>query len=216
MQRKLVRYLNFPPSQVAFLIVNSVWVLTIYTRGFPSWLSGKESACQCRRWGFNLWVGKIPWRRKWELTPVFLPGKFHGQRSLVGYSPWGPRIGHNWTTKQQQCIPWASLGTLTSKTCAHGFPGGSDGKRSACNAGDQGSIPGSGRSPGEGNGNPLQYSCLENLMGRGALQATIYGVAKSQTWLSDSHRHTDMTEWLTHTHLGNSSHFLFCDFILSA
>ena len=49
-----------------------------------------------------------------------------------------------------------------------GFPGGSDGKASACNAGDLGSIPESGRSPGEGNGNPLQYSCLENSMDRGA------------------------------------------------
>ena len=49
-----------------------------------------------------------------------------------------------------------------------GFPGGSDGKESTCNMGDLGSIPGSGRSPGEGNGNPLQYSCLENLMERGA------------------------------------------------
>ena len=44
---------------------------------------------QCRRPGFNPWVGKIPWRRKWQPTPVFLPGEFHGQRSLVGYSPWG-------------------------------------------------------------------------------------------------------------------------------
>ena len=49
-----------------------------------------------------------------------------------------------------------------------GFPGGSDSKESACNAGDLGLIPGSGRSPGEGNGNPLQYSCLENCMDRGA------------------------------------------------
>ena len=59
------------------------------TQGLPSWCSAKESACQCRRCGFNLWVGKIPWRRKWQPTPVLLPGKFHGQRSLVGYSPWG-------------------------------------------------------------------------------------------------------------------------------
>ena len=57
------------------------------------------------------------------------------------------------------------------------FPGGSDGKVSACNAGDLGSIPGSGRSPGEGNGNPLQYSCLENPMEGGALQATVHGIA---------------------------------------
>ena len=62
-----------------------------------------------------------------------------------------------------------------------GFPGGSDGKASACNAGDPGSIPGSRRSPGEGNGNPLQYSCLENSMDRGAWWSTVCGVAKSQT-----------------------------------
>ena len=59
-----------------------------------------------------------------------------------------------------------------------GFPGGSDGKESACNAGDQGLIPGSGRSPGEGNGNPLQYSRLENPMDRGTRQATVHGVTK--------------------------------------
>ena len=52
-------------------------------------LSGKESACQFRRLGFDPWVGEIPWRRKWQPTPVFMPGKSHGQRSLVGYSPWG-------------------------------------------------------------------------------------------------------------------------------
>ena len=60
-------------------------------------------------------------------------------------------------------------------------PGELDGKESVCNAGDLGSIPGSGRSPREGNGNPLQYSCLENPMFRGAWQATVHGVAKSQT-----------------------------------
>ena len=54
-----------------------------------------------------------------------------------------------------------------------GFPGGSDGKESTCNAGDSGKIPGSGRSPGEGNGKPLQYSCLENSMDIGAWQATV-------------------------------------------
>ena len=66
-----------------------------------------------------------------------------------------------------------------------GFPGDSDGKESACNVGDPGSIPGLGRSPGEGNGNPLQYSCLENPMDRGAWRAAVHGVAKSQTQLSN-------------------------------
>ena len=58
--------------------------------GLPWWLSSKESACQCgrhMRHGFDPWVRKIPWRRKWQPTSVFLPGKPHGQRSLVGYSP---------------------------------------------------------------------------------------------------------------------------------
>ena len=65
------------------------------------------------------------------------------------------------------------------------FPGGSDVKASAYNAGDPGSIPGSGKSSGEGNGNPLQYSCLENPMDGGAWWATVHGVAKSRTGLSD-------------------------------
>ena len=62
-----------------------------------------------------------------------------------------------------------------------GFPGDSDGKQSTSNAGDPGSIPGLGRYPKEGNGNPCQYSCLKNPMDSGAWQATVHGVAKSQT-----------------------------------
>ena len=63
--------------------------------------------------------------------------------------------------------------------------GGSDDKESACSAGDQGLILGSGRFPGEGNGYPLEYSCLENPTDWGAQQATVHGVTKSWTWLSD-------------------------------
>ena len=66
-----------------------------------------------------------------------------------------------------------------------GFPGGSDGKESICNAEGLGSIPELGRSPGEGNGYPLQYSCLENPLDRGAWWATVHGVTKSQTQLSN-------------------------------
>ena len=57
----------------------------------------KETACQyrsCKRHGFDPYVRKIPWRRKWQSTPVFLPGKFHGQRSLVSYTPWGHKESH--------------------------------------------------------------------------------------------------------------------------
>ena len=83
------------------------------------------------------------------------------------------------------------LGTLVSNQymldtiIITGFLGSSDGKASDCNAGDPGSIPGSERSPGEGNDNPLQYSCLENPMDLGAWQATVHGVAKSSTGLSN-------------------------------
>ena len=67
----------------------------------PWWLSGKESTCQCRRRGFNPWVRKFPWRRKWQPTPTFLPGKFHGQRTVVVYSSWGCKRGrHDLATKQ--------------------------------------------------------------------------------------------------------------------
>ena len=66
-----------------------------------------------------------------------------------------------------------------------GFPGGTNGRESACNAGDVGWIPGLGTSPGGGHGNSLQYSCLGNSMDRGAWWATVHGVTKSQTQLSD-------------------------------
>ena len=74
---------------------------------------------------------------------------------------------------------------MENKLTLKDFPGGSDGKVSVYNAGDLGSIPGLGRFPGEGNGNPLQCSCLENPMDGGALWATVHGVAKSWTRLSD-------------------------------
>ena len=56
--------------------------------GLPWWLSSKEYAYQYRRHGFSPWVRKIPWKRKWQPTPVFLPGESHGQRNMAGYSPW--------------------------------------------------------------------------------------------------------------------------------
>ena len=66
--------------------------------GLPRGTSGKETTCQCRRQkrrGFHSWVGKIPWRRARQPTPVILPGESHGQRSLAGYSPWGRK--KSWT-----------------------------------------------------------------------------------------------------------------------
>ena len=84
----------------------SIFILP-YT-GLPRWFSGKQSACQCRRHRFNSWIRKIPWRRKGQPTPVFLPGKSRGQRSLVAYSPWGHKESD--TTEG-----WAS-GTSVSKS----------------------------------------------------------------------------------------------------
>ena len=79
----------------------------------------------------------------------------------------------------------ATMMLLRKLKVFEGFPGSSDGKESACNSGDPGSIPGSGKSPGGGNGNSLQYSCLENPIDRRAWWAAVHGVAKSQTRLND-------------------------------
>ena len=86
---------------------------------------------------------------------------------------------------------------------SRGFPRSSVGKESTCNAGDLGSMPGLGRSPGEGNGNPFQYPCLENSVDRGVWQAIVHGVAKSQTWLSEKHTFFN-------------SHFYLCNFSSNA
>ena len=128
--------------------------------------------------GLGTWVWKISWRRAWQLTPVFLSGEPHRQRSLVGYSIWG--YTELDTTEAALAETSSSYSTLNK-----GFPGGSEVKASVCNAGDLGSIPGSGRSPGQGTGNPLQYSCLENPMDGEALWTTVHRVTKSQTRLSD-------------------------------
>ena len=69
--------------------VGGVVVRWVNIGELPRWISSKESTCQCRRHKFDPWVRKVPCRRKWQPTPVFLPGKFHGQRSLAVYSPWG-------------------------------------------------------------------------------------------------------------------------------
>ena len=106
------------------LLQHVFWVHLCF---FPGGPLVAESTCQCRRCGFNPWVRKMPWKRKWQLIPVFLPGKSHGQKSMAGYNPWGCK-------------------NLTWRI-------------------------------GEGNGNPLQCSCLENPRDRGAWWAAVYGVA---------------------------------------
>ena len=99
-----------------------------------------------------------------------------------------------------KCLLWVVMVIKTQKD----FPGDLDGKESACNVGELGLIPGLGRPPGEGTGNPLQYSCLEKFMDRGAWRATVHGVAKSRTRLKQvsmqartftSFTATSMSQW---------------------
>ena len=116
-----------------------------YWSEVPSGTSGKENPCQCRRLKrhrFDPWIRNIRWRRAWQTTPIFLPGESHGQRSLVGCSPWG----------REESDTTERLHFHFSLSCI-----------------------------GEGNGNPLQCSCLENPRDGGPWWAAIYGVAQSWT-----------------------------------
>ena len=151
--------------------------------GFPASTSDKEFSCQCRRYKkvwFDPWVGKVPWRRAWQPTPVFLPGESHGQRNLAGYSLQGRR-----ELDMTEVTEHAYLKTYYYDCFNHntGFSRGPDGKESACNMGDLDLIPGLGRSPGEGNGYLYLYFGLHE----GTWQATVHGVAKSWSWLSNFH-----------------------------
>ena len=113
---------------------------------------------------------------------LFLPGhqSHHGYPSLMTSSNYLPKF------LPPKTIPKTIVLKIRGSACTFlGFPGGSGGKESTCNAGDAASVPGAGRSLGGGNGNPLPYACLENPVGRGAWWATVHGVAKSQTRLSD-------------------------------
>ena len=118
-------------------------------------------------------------------TPSFYKTKYALTLRAKNHAPWYLQKGtecscpHKKLYKNVYSLFTHNCQNLTVITMSFwGFPPSSVGKESVCNAGDMGSIPGSGRSPGEGNGNPLQYSCLENPMDRGALRATVHGVAR--------------------------------------
>ena len=119
-----------------------------------------------------------------------LAGRFFSRGSIVllaGHSSGGTSVlpgklvPCHWSTHS----PTLWDGCLECFYLPQGFPGGSDSKKSGCNSGDLGSVPGLGRSPGGGHGNPLQYSCWENSMDRGAWQAAVHGVPKSWIGLSN-------------------------------
>ena len=120
------------------------------------WLSWSRIHLQGGRPGFHFWrLERLP-------TPMFWPGEFH---KLI--------------------VDGMAKSQTQRETFTFTFLGGLEGKESACNAGDPGSIPGSGSSPGERKGSLLQYSCLENRMHRETWQDTVYGVSKNLTRLSD-------------------------------
>ena len=186
-------------------------------------LSCRESACNAEATGdAGLIPGleRFPWRRKWPPTPVFLPGKFHGQNRGLSTSCWA-RV-HGVAKSQLRLRNWADIHRALSDTDARRqraekarsqdmtrgtllrrlavkrreifcsiMPVGDSQvvlaiRNSPANARDvrdAGSIPGSGRFPGGGDGNPLQYSCLENPMDRRAWRATVHKVTESQTRL---------------------------------
>ena len=153
----------------------------MFNLGLPLWLSGQRICLQCRRPGFKPWSGKIPHAAE-QLSPSVLCTKrgHHNEKPTHCTGEGLPlattrESPHKAKTQPSQKHTFVSLG----------FPGGSGGKESACIAGDPGLIPGSGRSPGEGNGNTLQYSCLENSTDRGAWWAIVCGVAKTRMQLSD-------------------------------
>ena len=104
--------------------------------------------------------------------------------SLLNWFLFISRWCHIILMRKNHCSLWVRLIRCLLSCSGDSFPGGSEDKVSACNAGDLGSICGLGRSPGEGTGNPLQYSCLENPTDRGARWATVHGVAESRTRLS--------------------------------
>ena len=134
-------------SLKSWVLFFASWAWGTVARYIRIWLLylPEESAFQCKRCGFNSWVRKIFWRRQWHPTPVLLPGKSHGQRSLVGCRPRG----------HQKSDTTERLHFHFSLSCT-----------------------------GEGNGNPLQYSCLGNPMDRGAWWAAGHWVTKSWTQLS--------------------------------
>ena len=204
-------------------VVVENWVRPSKVKVIPTrlliWLNSSRWTCTCCDWVWSQSQNKhFPisfWRRQWHPTPVLLPGKSHGWRSLVGCSPWGryesdttdrlhfhfslscigegngnplqcsclenPRDGGAWWAAfygvAQVRHDWSDLAAAAAATSfpAHWLPWWLRQCRRPR------FDPGLGRSPGEGNGNPLQDSCLENPMDRGAWWATVHGVEESHT-----------------------------------
>ena len=104
------RYLLILSSSQYSRIIYFLFEFLAYSlRGVPWWLRWSRICLQCRRPGFNPWVRKIPWRREWLSTPVFLPGESHGQRSLAGYGSWGQDWATNTATTPYSLVLLTSI-----------------------------------------------------------------------------------------------------------
>ena len=149
--------------------------------GFPGGSAVKNLPASAGDMGLIPRLGKIPRIKKWQSTPLLLPGKSHGWRSLAGYSAWSHKeLDMTWWLSTYMCV------CVCVCVCIYAsFPDGSVVKNPPTSAGDVGLISESGRSPGGGNGNLLQYSCLGPRQDRGAWQTTVHEVTKSWTWLGD-------------------------------
>ena len=112
-QSPIVPFLEIHTLYRAFYPIHKGTVFSGVTWGLPWWLRRLSVCLQCRRPGFDPWVGKILWRRKRQSTPVLLPGKSHGQRSLVGYSPWGHKESDTTERLPVQVLYW-KCGFLTT------------------------------------------------------------------------------------------------------
>ena len=148
-------------------------------------------------------VGSIPGLRRLPWKRTFLPEEFHGQKSVVGYSPWGHEesdMTEHAHTHMHTHITFYLVFTVKVSPITkhyHGLPRWVRSKEHACQRRrlerrDSGLIPGSGITPGEGNGNPLRYCCRKNPMDRGSLWATVHGVTKSQTQLNQLSTHASI------------------------
>ena len=181
-------YFHSPASSVQCSSLLWIWLFSQQNWGFPGVSDDTED-------GFDPRVGKSPWRRQSQPTPVLLPGEFHGRRSLVGYNPWGCRVGHDWATNTITTC-WVHTSELTHVNpirCILASPstykqGNWDTKRlnklpmgtklaTGSMENQSSEAPGPHlwkkniachSSSGEGNGTPLQYSCLANPMDGGA------------------------------------------------
>ena len=146
---------------------------------------------------------KYLWRTLVHYKGLYIYVKcFYYKENILRYILWGYIItcrNTKWNTSACKILYATDYLKLYIQLV---FPGGSDGKASAYNAGDLGSIPGSGRYPEEGNSYPLHHSFLENSMDRRPWWAIVHGVAKSQTWLSNTHTHTHThTQIYVHSHI---------------